>query len=211
MISTFLYYIIHVDKYISILIQNYGVWVYLILFIVIFCETGLVVTPFLPGDSLLFTVGAFSAKSIIDIKYAFLIFLFASVLGDTVNFHIGLYLGPKFNNGRHRFIKKEYVDKTYSFYERHGGKTIVIARFIPIIRSFAPFVAGLVKMRYIKFISFNVIGAFAWVSTILFAGYNFGNIPIIKNNFSLFIYLIILLSILPGIIGYLNNRRHVKK
>ena len=206
-------FIMHIDKYLAIIVQNYGIWVYLILFVFVFCETGLVVVPFLPGDSLLFAAGALAAKGIMNIKLVYVIFACAAILGDTVNFEIGRFIGPKvFGQEKIRFLKKEYLDKTKDFYDRHGGKTIIIARFIPIVRTFAPFVAGIGDMRYFKFISYNFIGGLLWVSLFVFAGYKFGNMPAVKNNFTMVIFAIIFISILPGIIGLLKSKisRHSK-
>ena len=200
-------FIMHIDKYLAVIVQNYGIWVYLILFVFVFCETGLVVVPFLPGDSLIFAAGALAAKGIMDIKLVYVIFACAAILGDTVNFEIGRFIGPKiFGQEKIRFLKKEYLDKTKNFYDRHGGKTIIIARFIPIVRTFAPFVAGIGEMKYFKFISYNFIGGLLWVSLFVFAGFYFGNMPAVKNNFTIVIFAIIFISILPGIIGLLKSK-----
>lgn len=200
-------FIMHIDKYLAILVQNYGIWVYLILFVFVFCETGLVVVPFLPGDSLLFAAAALAAKGIMNIKLIYVIFACAAILGDTVNFEIGHFIGPKiFDQEKVRFLKKEYLDKTKNFYEKHGGKTIIIARFIPIVRTFAPFVAGIGDMSYFKFISYNFIGGLLWVSLFVFAGYKFGNMPSVKNNFTIVIFAIIFISVLPGIIGLIKSK-----
>lgn len=212
MIRELINLILHIDKYISVIIQNYGLWVYLILFIVVFIETGLVITPFLPGDSLLFAAGAFASISALDIKYVYPIFLVAAILGDTVNYHIGHFIGPKvFSRNSSKLLKKENLDKAYRFYEKHGGKTIIIARFIPIIRTFAPFVAGIGKMSYFRFLSYNVLGSIMWVSIFVFAGYFFGNIPFIKNNFSIVVYVIILISFLPAAIGFVRSKASTAK
>jgi len=199
---------LHLDKHLGALIQSYGNWTYLILFTVIFCETGLVVTPFLPGDSLLFAVGTFSALEYLDVyKVSALIFI-AAVLGDTANYHIGKYLGPKvFHYENSRIFKKEYLDKTHNFYEKYGAKTIVIARFAPIVRTFAPFVAGIGKMSYLKFLVYNAAGALLWVVIVVGAGYFFGNIPVVRKNFTLVIMAIIVISVLPGVWEYLKARR----
>lgn len=203
----FISFIMHIDKYLAVIVQNYGIWVYLILFVFVFCETGLVVVPFLPGDSLIFAAGALAAKGIMDIKLVYVIFACAAILGDTVNFEIGRFIGPKiFGQEKISFLKKEYLDKTKNFYDRHGGKTIIIARFIPIVRTFAPFVAGIGEMKYFKFISYNFIGGLLWVSLFVFAGFYFGNMPAVKNNFTIVIFAIIFISILPGIIGLLKSK-----
>ncbi|HLP60902.1 MAG TPA: DedA family protein [Candidatus Deferrimicrobium sp.] len=205
-------FILHLDKYINILIQDFGVWTYLILFLIIFCETGLVVTPFLPGDSLLFAAGAFAARGSLDLFWLFVILSVAAVIGDTVNYWIGHFVGPKvFQKENVRFLKKEYLDRTHQFYEKYGGETIIIARFIPIIRTFAPFVAGIGKMTYWKFISYNIIGGIGWVAIFLFGGYFFGNIPFVKKHFTIIIFAIIIISVIPGVIEFLRMRRQNKK
>jgi membrane-associated protein len=185
------------DVNLASLIQTYGFLVYPILFLVIFAETGLVVTPFLPGDSLLFVAGALAAIGSMNILLLLLILVFAAILGDTVNYWIGNYLGSKVFREQSRFFKREYLLKTQAFYERYGSKTIILARFIPIVRTFAPFVAGIGKMKYPRFILYNIVGGIAWVSIFLFGGYFLGNLPIIKQNLSLFILIIIIASILP--------------
>lgn len=205
-------FIMNLDKYINILIQDFGIWTYLILFVIIFCETGLVVTPFLPGDSLLFAAGAFAARGSLDVVWLFIILSVAAVLGDTVNYWIGHFIGPKvFQKENVRFFKKEYLDRTHQFYEKYGGETIIIARFIPIIRTFAPFVAGIGKMTYWKFISYNIIGGIGWVAIFVFGGYFFGNIPFVKQHFTIIIAAIIIISVLPGVIEFLRIRRENKK
>jgi membrane-associated protein len=197
----------HLDKHLGAVIQSYGVWTYLILFLIIFCETGLVVTPILPGDSLLFAAGAFAATGAFHVSWLFVLLAIAAVLGDTVNYWVGKYLGDKIEQKENiRFINREYLDKTHQFYERHGGKTIIIARFMPIIRTFAPFVAGVGKMNYFRFISYNIVGGILWIASFVFGGYYFGNIPMVKKNFTLVILAIIFLSILPGIIEFLRHR-----
>lgn len=199
-------FILHLDKYLSIIIQNYGVLTYVFLFLIVFCETGLVVIPFLPGDSLIFAAGAFAALGSFNVITLFLILCIAAIGGDTVNYFIGKTIGHKLYTSNSRFIKKEYLDKTQAFYEKHGGKTIILARFIPIIRTFAPFVAGLGEMHYPRFISFNFIGGITWVGLFTFLGYFFGNLPAVKDNFSFVIFAIIFISILPGVFGYLNSK-----
>jgi membrane-associated protein len=207
LLSTLIDFVMHLDEHLSELLQNYGVWTYLILFLIIFCETGLVVTPFLPGDSLLFVIGSLAAGGALDVKLGILILIAAAILGDTVNYHIGKFIGPKvFQKDDSRFLKKEYLVRTHEFYEKHGGKTIIIARFIPIIRTFAPFVAGMGSMTYLKFISYNVIGGAVWVTAFVTGGYFFGNIPMVKDNFTLVIFAIIGISILPGVIAFLKEK-----
>jgi membrane-associated protein len=207
LIYTFIDIFMHLDKHLGAVIQNYGVWTYLILFLIIFCETGLVVTPILPGDSLLFAAGAFAATGAFHVAWLFLLLSVAAVLGDTVNYWVGKYLGDRIEHKENlKFINREYLDKTHRFYERHGGKTIIIARFMPIIRTFAPFVAGVGKMNYFRFISYNIVGGILWIASFVFGGYYFGNIPMVKKNFTLVILAIIFLSILPGIIEFLRHR-----
>jgi len=207
LLKTLLDIFLHIDKHLSELIQNYGLWTYLILFTIIFLETGLVVTPFLPGDSLLFAAGTFAALGALDLMWLFVLLSIAAIVGDTVNYWIGAYVGPKvFHKEKVRFLNKEYLDRTHQFYEKYGGKTIIIARFVPIIRTFAPFVAGIGSMTYWRFISYNVIGGIAWIVLCTLAGYFFGNLPIVKENFSLVILAIIIISILPGVIEYMRHR-----
>jgi len=202
---------LHLDKHLSEIISAYGLWTYLILFVIIFCETGLVITPFLPGDSLLFAAGAFAALGALGIEQLIILLAIAAILGDTVNYWIGNYIGPRAFSGSVRFLKKEYMTKTHAFYERHGGKTIVIARFIPIIRTFAPFVAGVGAMSYGKFITFNIAGGLLWVLLFTLGGYFFGNLPLVKRNFSLVILAIILISVLPGVIEFFKERSRSRK
>ena len=199
-------FILHVDKYLGILIQNYGMGIYFILFLIVFLETGLVLTPFLPGDSLIFIAGTYAANKALNVFILFLIFTFAAILGDTLNYWIGSYFGEKVFS-RSRFFKQEYLDKTKEFYRKHGGKTIILARFIPIIRTFAPFVAGIGKMNYYKFLFYNVIGGLFWVLVFLFGGYYFGSIPLIKENLTIVTYIIVVLSILP-LIWHLIKRKN---
>ena len=207
LLKTLLDIFLHIDKHLSELIQNYGLWTYLIMFIIIFLETGLVVTPFLPGDSLLFAAGTFAALGALDMMWLFVILSIAAIAGDTVNYWIGAYVGPKvFHKEKVRFLNKEYLDRTHQFYEKYGGKTIIIARFVPIIRTFAPFVAGIGSMTYWRFISYNVLGGIAWIVLCTLAGFFFGNLPIVKENFSLVILAIIIISILPGVIEYMRHR-----
>lgn len=200
--------LLHLDKYLDLMIQTMGVWSYVIIFLIIFCETGLVVTPILPGDSLLFAIGTFAAIGSFDITMVLILLTIAAVAGDTVNYWMGNYLGPKvFHYEDSRFFKKRHLERTHQFYEKHGGKTIIIARFIPIIRTFAPFVAGIGSMTYRKFLSYNVAGGVFWIFSLTLAGYFFGNIPIVRNNFSLVIVAIVVISVLPGVIEYLRQRR----
>jgi membrane-associated protein len=198
---------LHLDRHMDVLIQNYGMWTYLILFLVIFCETGLVVTPVLPGDSLLFAAGALAAGTTLDVGLLFGLLSVAAIAGNTTNYWIGYYIGPKiFHKQNVRFLNKEYLDRTHKFYEKHGGKTIVIARFLPIIRTFAPFVAGLGFMNHWRFSLYNVAAGIAWVGIFVFGGYYFGNLPVVKQNFSFVILAIITISVLPGVIEFLRHR-----
>jgi membrane-associated protein len=206
-IKKFIDLFLHLDKYLNVLIQNYGIWTYLILFLVIFCETGLVVTPLLPGDSLLFAAGAFASKGSLNIIVLIILLGIAAILGDSLNYFIGYKIGPKvFKEKNSKFFKQEYLIKTQNFYEKHGGKTIIIARFMPIIRTFAPFVAGIGKMSYSKFIAYNIIGGILWVTLFLLAGYFFSQISFVEKNFSLVIFAVIFISIMPGIIEYIKHK-----
>ncbi len=199
--------VLHLDRHLSTIIQDYGVWTYLILFLIIFCETGLVVTPILPGDSLLFAVGTFAARGALDLGLVLLLLSVAAVAGDTVNYAIGYRVGPQiFRKEGVRFLNREYLERTHRFYERHGAKTIVIARFVPIIRTFAPFVAGIGRMSYPRFITYNVGGGLGWIAALVLGGYAFGNIPIVRQKFTLVIFAIIALSILPGVVEFLRQR-----
>ena len=173
---------LHLDKHLADVVNNYGVWTYAILFVIIFCETGLVVTPFLPGDSLLFAAGSIAALGALDPLWLFLLLSAAAIAGDTANYWIGAYIGPRAFSGEFRFLKKEYLDRTHAFYEKYGGKTIIIARFVPIVRTFAPFVAGIGAMNYGKFIVYNVVGGLAWVALFVFGGYWFGAQPLVKET-----------------------------
>jgi membrane-associated protein len=207
LITTFIEFFLHLDKHLNVVIQSYGLWTYLILFVIIFCETGLVVTPILPGDSLLFAAGTFAALGSLRVEVLFVLLSVAAVAGDTVNYWAGYAVGPKiFHRERVRFLNKEYLDRTHLFYERHGGKTIIIARFMPIIRTFAPFVAGIGSMTYAHFIAYNVLGGVAWIGLFVFGGYHFGNIPLVKQNFTFVILAIIFISILPGVIEFVRQR-----
>jgi membrane-associated protein len=201
-------FILHLDKHLSSLIQTYGLWTYLILFVIIFLETGLVVTPFLPGDSLLFAAGTFAAAKALHVLWLFVLLSAAAILGDTANYWIGYFVGPKvFHQEKSKLFKKEYLERTHRFYEKYGAETIIIARFVPIIRTFAPFVAGIGRMSYWKFISYNVIGGIGWVALFVFGGYFFGNIPFVKKNFSLVIIAIIIISSLPAGLEFVRHRR----
>jgi membrane-associated protein len=207
MIKTLFDIFMHLDRHLGSVIQAYGVWTYLILFLIIFCETGLVVTPILPGDSLLFAAGAFAAIGALDVTLLFGVLTVAAIAGDTLNYWVGHYLGPKvFHKKNVRFLNRDYLDRTHRFYEKHGGKTIIIARFMPIIRTFAPFVAGIGNMTYMRFLSYNVSGGILWIASFVFGGYYFGNIPMVKRNFTLVIVAIIVLSVMPGIIEFLRHK-----
>ncbi|MFD1002302.1 DedA family protein [Ohtaekwangia kribbensis] len=207
-IKSIIDFILHIDHHLVEIVSDYKTWTYLILFLIIFAETGLVVTPFLPGDSLLFAAGAIIAKpdTGLNVFFMFVLLCIAAILGDLVNYHIGKYIGPRAFSGKYKLLKVDYLNKTQAFYNKHGGKTIIYARFIPIIRTFAPFVAGIGAMSYTKFASFNVIGGIAWVGSFLFLGYFFGGIPVIKNNFTYVIFGIIFVSILPPIIEVIRSR-----
>ena len=207
MITTFIDMFMHLDTHLDLVIRNYGMWTHAILFLIIFCETGLVITPLLPGDSLLFAVGTFAALGSLDVKLLTISLSIAAIAGDTVNYWIGYFVGPKvFSKERSRFFNRDYLDRTHRFYERYGGKTIIIARFIPIIRTFAPFVAGIGRMTYLRFILYNIVGGVAWIGAFLFGGYFFGTLPFIKQNFSLVILAIIIISMLPGLIEFLRHK-----
>ncbi len=200
-------FILHVDEHLLEFITNYGLWIYAILFLIIFVETGLVVMPFLPGDSLLFAAGALAVSTGAMNPWLLGVLLFiAAVLGDTLNYHIGKYIGPRVFEMNSRFINKEHLLKTQAFFDKHGGKTIIFARFVPFARTFAPFVAGAGNMNYKFFLTYNVVGAFAWVASFITLGCLFGNMPIVKDNFTHLIFGIIILSVLPGLIGYLRQK-----
>lgn len=205
-ISELVDFILHLDVHLNEIIKNFGVFTYLILFLIIFLETGVVITPFLPGDSLLFAAGSFAGLGSLNIIALFLLLTAAAILGDTLNYWIGHFIGPRAFSGNIRFLKKEYLDRTHEFYDKHGGKTIILARFIPIIRTFAPFVAGIGAMNYSRFIVYNVIGAVLWVSIFTFGGYFFGNLPFVKDNFTLVILAIIVISVLPGVFEFLREK-----
>ncbi|MCW8444435.1 DedA family protein [Fluoribacter gormanii] len=207
-------YIIHIDVYLNTIVTTYGFWTYLLLFAVIFCETGLVVTPFLPGDSLLFAAGSMAAQAgnPLNISILFFLLFFASVLGNQINFMIGRLLGPRiFFADSSWLLNKKHLQETHAFYEKHGGKTIIFARFLPIIRTFAPFVAGIGSMRTLHFSLYNLVSALIWIISLLSLGYFLGSIPLIKENFSIVIYSIIFISLLPPIITLLSRKRTMEK
>jgi membrane-associated protein len=203
---------LHLDKHLAEVIQQYGTYTYALLFLIVFLETGLVVTPLLPGDSLLFAAGSFAGIGALSVWPLFFLLCAAAILGDTANYAIGAYLGPKvFHYPKSRFFNPEHLRKTHEFYEKYGGKTIIIARFVPIIRTFAPFVAGIGSMSYARFLSYNVIGGVLWVSVCVFAGYFFGNLAFVKKNFSLVILAIIVISMLPALVEYLRHRAEARR
>ncbi len=211
MMVKFIDILLHLDKYIDVLIQNYGMWTYLIFFIIIFCETGLVVTPFLPGDSLLFVAGTFAAIGSLNLTWLVVLLTVAAILGDTINYWIGNYIGPKvFQMQNSRVFRKEYLDRTHQFYEKYGPITIVIGRFVPIIRTFAPFLAGVGSMTYGKFLTYNVVGGILWIASFTLGGYFFGNLPFVKKNFTAVIIVIIIISVMPTVIEYIRQRRQAK-
>lgn len=208
-LQVLLSFFLHLDQHLAALASQYGSWLYAILFLIIFCETGLVVTPFLPGDSLLFAAGSLAAlaDAALSIHLLFVLLAVAAILGDTVNYALGHYFGEKAFHRDARVLKLEYLERTHRFFERHGGKTIIIARFVPIVRTFAPFVAGAGSMNYRHFVIYNVTGAIAWTASFLYGGYFFGNLPFVKQNFSLVIVAIIILSLMPGLIEYWRHRQ----
>ena len=207
-ISGFFDLILHLDRHLTDLAQTYGAWVYAVLFLIVFLETGLVVTPFLPGDSLLFVAGTIAAAGALNVHALVLLLIAAAIAGDSLNYAIGRYLGPRvFRFDDSRFFKRAYVDRTHAFFERHGGKAIIIARFVPIVRTYAPFVAGIGAMRYRRFLMFNVIGALLWVALLAYAGFFFGNLALVRNNLTAVILGIIVLSIMPGIVEFWRARR----
>ncbi len=207
--ATLLQYFLHIDEYLVQIVNEYGMITYIILFAIIFAETGLVVTPFLPGDSLIFAAGAIAAKAEMNINvyYLFLLMATAAILGDAVNYWIGSKVGPRAYTGEIKLIKKEYIEKTHAFFNKHGGKTIFLARFVPIVRTFAPFVAGVGDMSYGYFLRYNFFGGIVWVGLFLGLGYFFGNIPFVQKNFELVIIGIILVSVVPMVIEYINHKR----
>ena len=211
-IQYFIDLFMHLDTHLSAIAIEYGLLTYLLLFTIVFCETGLVITPFLPGDSLLFATGALAATGSLNLSTLLIVLCLAAVAGDTVNYQIGHLLRNKIASHENiRFIKQEHLDRTHVFFEKYGVKTIIIARFVPIIRTFAPFVAGVGVMPYSKFISYNVIGGVSWVFLFLFGGYFFGNLPVVRDNFSLVIIGIIFVSLLTGVIAYIQSKREPKR
>src|SRR3989344_4355790 len=199
-------FLLHIDKYLVFLMENFGLWIYLFLFAIIFFETGFVFTPFLPGDSLLFIAGTLAAADSLNIFLLFFILSMAAILGDSMNYFAGNYFGKKIL-ARKNLIRKEYLEKTYDFYDKYGNKTIILARFVPIIRTFAPFIAGIGKMNYFRFAAFNIIGGFAWVSIFIFSGYFFGGIPFVENNLGKITFIIIFVSLLPILFEVLKRRK----
>jgi membrane-associated protein len=212
-LSSVLDWLLHLDDRLLELVEQYGMWTYLILFFIVFCETGLVVTPFLPGDSLLFAAGAIAGGGSLNVYLVMFLLIVAAILGDTVNYHVGHYLGPKvFSEKRSsRWLSRKYLDRTHAFFERYGGKTIIIARFVPIVRTFAPFVAGVGAMTYGRFLFYNVIGALLWVISLTLAGYWFGTLLFVKKNFEVVILAIIFISMLPAIFEFLREWRRAKR
>lgn len=211
-ISALIDFILHIDQHLQFIVAHYGIWIYAILFLLIFCETGLVVTPFLPGDSLLFAAGSIAAVGEMNVHLMIALLLIAAIVGDAVNFALGKYFGQRlFANPQSKIFKQIYLHKTQEFYQKHGGKTIIIARFMPIVRTFAPFVAGMGHMHYGHFIRYNCIGAVIWVVLFSYAGYFFGNLPIIKQNLSLALIIIIAISLLPAVIEILRHKLSAHK
>ena len=207
LLAQFFDIVLHLDKHLTVLIQTYGTWVYLILFLIIYCETGLVVTPFLPGDSLLFVAGTLAASGALDVHAVFLLLVLAAFSGDNTNYWIGRFVGPRvFSRERSRLLNPAHLKRTQRFYDKHGGKTVILARFLPIIRTFAPFVAGIGRMIYTKFMFYSFSGSIFWIGFFVYGGYYFGNLPVVKNNLTLFILGIIVLSILPGAIEFVRQR-----
>ncbi len=200
--------VVHLDRHLAVFVAQHGAWVYALLFAIVFCETGLVVTPFLPGDSLLFVVGTLAAAGGMDIASVMAVLIAAALCGDNVNYWIGRWVGPRvFHYRESRWLNPRYLERTHAFYERHGGKTVVIARFVPIVRTYVPFVAGVGTMPYLRFLAFSVFGALLWVLSLCLAGYFFGNLPIVKQNLSAVIVLIVLASVSPGLVAWVRHRR----
>ena len=212
MIYKFMHIFLHLDKELASIIQTYGSGTYFILFLIIFCETGLVVTPFLPGDSLLFAAGVFASLGSLNIGVLIVLLCIAAILGDTINYWVGHFLGPRiFRGEKIRFLNQKHLDRTHDFFERYGAETIIIARFVPIIRTFAPFVAGMGKMNYFKFITYNVFGGILWVVLLTMGGYLFANNPVVKNHFSFVVIAIIIISLIPGVVEFARSYRNSKK
>ncbi len=206
-VSGIIDFILHIDVHLQEIIGRYGAVTYLILFLIVFCETGLVVMPLLPGDSLLFAAGTFAALGSLDPGLLVLLLCIAAIAGDTVNYWVGHWVGPRAFSGKVRWLRQDYLRRTEGFYERHGGKTIILARFIPIVRTFAPFVAGVGRMHYGRFLTFNVVGGIVWVALFVLAGYFFGNLPLVRDNFSLVVLGIIGVSVLPLFVEWIRHRR----
>jgi membrane-associated protein len=206
LINWFIDFVLHMDKHLPQIVNDIGIWIYLVLFAIIFIETGVVILPFLPGDSLLFAAGAVAATTNLNIFVLAGLMGLAAILGDTANYWIGHFIGPKVFTQKSRWLKKEYLDRTVAFYDKHGGKTIFLARFVPIIRTFAPFVAGIGRMRYSYFLSYNIIGGIVWTSLFLGAGFFFGNLPIVQENFSFVVIMIILISLIPAVYEVLKEK-----
>ncbi len=207
LLAQFLDLVLHLDQHLALLIQNYGTWIYLILFLIIFCETGLVVTPFLPGDSLLFVAGTMAAAGAMDVHGLFALLVVAAFSGDNTNYWIGHFVGPRvFKRQRSRLLNPAHLHRTQKFYEKHGGKTVILARFMPVVRTFAPFVAGIGRMRYTSFLLYSFSGSVLWIAFFVYGGYYFGNIPVVKNNLTAFILGVVAISILPGVIAFVREK-----
>jgi membrane-associated protein len=211
LITTLIDFIIHIDEHLAVIISDYGTWTYAILFLIVFAETGFVVTPFLPGDSLIFAAATFAAKGVLNPWILFFVMATAGIIGDGVNYAIGHYIGPRVFTEDVRFLKREYLDRAHVFFEKHGGKAIFLARFVPIIRTFVPFVAGAGAMNYSRFVVFNVVGAIVWVGSFDILGYYFGTIPAVEENFSLVIIGIIIVSVIPAVVEYFKARSEIKE
>jgi membrane-associated protein len=207
LLATLVDIVLHLDQHLIWLVQNYGNWVYLILFLIVFCETGLVVMPFLPGDSLLFVAGAIAASGAMEVQWLAALLMLAAFCGDNTNYWIGRYFGPRiFSRAESRLLNRAHLEKTHRFYEKHGGKTIIFARFLPIVRTFAPFVAGVGRMAYPRFVAYSAFGGVFWISFFVFGGYFFGNVPVVKNNLTFFILGIVVVSVLPAIVQFVRSR-----
>jgi membrane-associated protein len=205
-------FFLHIDEHLNSIIGDYGAWTYLILFTIVFLETGIVVTPFLPGDSLLFAAGTFAASGALELWVLVLLLSAAAIAGDSVNYFIGKFVGPRvFHKENVRFLNRRYLERTHDFYERHGGKTIIIARFIPIVRTFAPFVAGIGSMTYWRFVTYNIVGGILWVTIFVVGGYLFGNLGFVKDNFSFIIVAIVLISVAPAFVEYVRQRASARR